>query len=269
MQHYAVLGQPVAHSLSPLIHKGWMKDYNLAADYVAIEVPKDGFGPIMGDLVAEGYLGFNVTLPHKGHAFNWAGSLTKRAQKIGAVNTLSRQADETWRGDNTVAPGFPQALVQLTGAELAGKTITIIGAGGAARALVYSLDAAGAKINLVNRTKAKAEQLLRAYGMKDHKALGLDALKASADISDICVNTASLGYDAATLDLPDGQEKLFYDISYGKAAAQQLQLAARQNWQTADGLSMLVYQAAISFEIWFGLRPDPGAAFRRIHAKEA
>jgi shikimate dehydrogenase len=168
MRHlYGVIGDPIAHSLSPLIHKGWMRDHNLPADYLALQVPSDEFDKALTVLSEKGFKGFNVTLPHKLNALQWAQSVTPRARKIGAVNTLWYDADGQRHGDNTDAPGFMASLSAIYNKPLEGEDVLVLGAGGAARAIIYALDEAGAKVALANRTilrpRRSFQNLIQAY----------------------------------------------------------------------------------------------------------
>ncbi len=255
---YGVLGDPIAHSLSPLIHKGWMRKHNLAADYLALQVPSGEFDTSLETLDARGFTGFNVTLPHKEAALKACNLLTERARSIGAVNTMWRADETSWHGDNTDATGFHAALMELVETDLSGQTILVLGAGGAARAIVFALHKAGVQIKLANRTRARANALLQSYTDTDHSVLSFEeGIAKTADI-DCIINTTSLGHMAESVfpDLPPGKNRLFYDISYGKAADAVLGPAHAAGWRIADGLSMLVWQAAFAFEHWFGILPD-------------
>jgi len=201
-----------------------------------------------------------------------SGTVTPRAKAIGAANTLWRPGDGTWHADNTDAPGFLATLGGLLDAPLKGQCVLVLGAGGAARAIVNALHTEGASILLANRTLSRAEALISEYQLEKqplvngqtHKAVtlksGLDQLKSV----DFVVNTTSLGYHGETFNLPQGAGKLFYDISYGQAAEGILTDAIRSGWNTQDGLSMLVYQAAFSFERWFGMMPDVPSGLDRV-----
>lgn len=265
-QLFGVIGDPVAQSLSPLIHKGWMRDHAIDADYLALQVAAGGLDDALETLMRKGFKGLNITMPHKLRALELAAGLTDSARTIGAVNTLWRGAGAKWQGDNTDAPGFLGALARLIDVPLAGQSVLVIGAGGAARAIVYALDSAGAQIILANRTLEKAQSLLAAYAGKRHRATSLEEGLAQCQSVDFVVNTASLGHAGQSLDLPPGAGKLFYDISYGPAAALILAPARAKGWRAADGLSMLVYQGALAFERWHGIMPDVDKGLARCRA---
>lgn len=260
---YGVIGDPVAHSLSPLIHKGWMREHGLDADYLALQVPEGTLAESLETLKNRGFRGLNVTLPHKEAAFGLARTVTPAGQKIGAINTLWLAGDQAWHGDNTDAPGFSRALSDLLDKPLKGQTVLVFGAGGAARGIIYALDAAGALIHLANRTLQRAENLLAEYHNTEYKACSFEEGLVFAADCDLVINTASLGHDGEVLNLPLGNHRLFYDISYGKAADLTLNDAKSQGWRTADGLSMLVWQAAYAFERWFGILPETDDALQR------
>lgn len=261
---YGVIGDPIAQSLSPLIHRGWMRTHKLDAEYLAMQIPAGELEQGLDTLARSGVSGLNVTMPHKHEALSLAETLTPRARAIGAANTLWRPRDGTWHADNTDAPGFLATLGSLVKAPLRGQRVAVLGAGGAARAIVYALHSEGASILLANRTFARAETLLAEYAEQaqalGHQAVTLETGLNSLKEADFVVNTTSLGFQNGQLDLPNGDGKLFYDISYGKAAHRILAQAKAANWAIADGLPMLVYQAAFSFERWFGVMPDTAPA---------
>ncbi len=255
-----VIGDPISHSMSPLIHNGWIRDMGFNATYEAFHIPVGEFEAGLETLAKRDILGVNVTLPHKTVALKAAHSASPAAAKIAAANTLTYDGSRNWRADNTDAPGFLHAL---------GKTnpykdnIVILGAGGSARALVYALIDKGFKVTILNRTVGKASDLVDELG-NDKTVYGrIDQYKEYIANATIVVNTTSMGYSGDVLNLPTGNGRLFFDISYGKVAAPQVHHAAERGWQTRDGLSMLVAQAAESFEIWFGEKPDQDAALER------
>ena len=258
-----VIGNPIAQSLSPLIHRGWLRDLGLDGGYMALRVDGDGFAQAMPMLVDSGYTGLNITAPHKHAAHDFAQTLSERAKAIGAVNTLSLQGG-IWHGDNTDAPGVIAAISEFMPDGVAGKSVALIGAGGAARGVCYALDAAGAQLTIINRTLEKAVDLAGQFTKTNgHKAAPLADLLAQTAEADFVINTTSLGFNADPLNLGQGGGRPFYDISYGKTAAPQITAAEIEGWASFDGLPMLVYQAAFSFEIWTGQKPDIESALVR------
>ncbi|MEM1037533.1 MAG: shikimate dehydrogenase [Pseudomonadota bacterium] len=251
-----VLGDPVSHSLSPVIQNHWIREAGLDATYEALRVAPDEFNLALETLSKRDCVGFNVTLPHKTAAFEASALLSDAAQAIGAVNTLTLQNDGSWHGHNTDASGFLDSLHRQNIAAMPETKVIVIGAGGAARAVVYALSSIDVLPLILNRTEAKARQLSidltgseAAYGSVDH-------LYGRAAEADLVINTISLGHEGKILNLPRVKKGIFADISYGHAAADQLAHASEQGWTTHDGLQMLVSQAAHSFETWFNIDPQ-------------
>ncbi|NBC19476.1 MAG: shikimate dehydrogenase [Alphaproteobacteria bacterium] len=263
---YGVIGDPVTHSLSPVIHRGWARDHGLDADYRGLHVPAEALGDAMGTFERQGVKGLNVTLPHKQAVMEHCESISPLARRIGAVNTLSLQSGGAWRGDNTDYHGFLEDLSETWPAGLRGRRIRVLGAGGAARAVLLALHEAGARLDIANRTPARAQALAADLQLPGTPVLGLEEGLADLAGVELVVNCLSLGHSGAGLALPAGEGRPFYDISYGPASRRVLGPAEAAGWKTADGLGMLVAQAALSFEIWFAIRPDREAALRRCRA---
>ncbi|RYZ14429.1 MAG: shikimate dehydrogenase [Alphaproteobacteria bacterium] len=258
---FAVVGDPVSHSLSPLIHNRWIAEAGLDAHYSTIHLQSANAADDIRALATE-YSGLNVTLPHKMAALEAALSATPETRAIGAANTLSRENGSGWTAHNTDVAGFSDALTAAVGSNRTNLSVVMIGAGGAARAAVASLAASGAKLAIVNRSVANAQAL--AADLAPGAETGeLSQLAAFAETADVVVNSASLGHAGGSLpDLPAGRGRAFLDLSYGKAAAQILEVAARSGWTPHDGLPMLVGQAAAAFRIWFGISPDEAGALK-------
>ncbi|MEM9178624.1 MAG: shikimate dehydrogenase [Pseudomonadota bacterium] len=255
-----VIGDPIAHSMSPLIHNGWIRDMGFNATYEAMHVLEGEFDLALQSLSKRDILGVNVTLPHKHAALAAAIEASEEASAIGAANTLSYLGDQKWRADNTDAPGF---LSALGNADPGTDKVVILGAGGSARALVFALAQSGFQITILNRTVEKAKALSAELGNGKTVYGSIAQYKDHIESATIVINTTSMGYDGEIIDLPRGTDRLFFDISYGKTAAPQIAHAAARGWRTRDGLTMLVGQAACSFEIWFCEKPDEAAALRR------
>lgn len=250
-----VLGDPIAHSLSPLIHNHWIREHGLDATYEAMQVKTGDFQNALSALSQRDAVGFNVTLPHKLSAFEACSDVSDAAKAIGAVNTLTLQPDRSWHGHNTDASGFLEAL-SIQGIEILPETKTIvIGAGGAARAIVYALSSIDNLPLILNRTEGKARKLSIDLTGGESVYGSIDKVYGLAAAADVVINTVSLGYEGKALNLPTVSNGRFIDISYGAAAAQQIEIAANSGWQTYDGLPMLVGQAAHSFERWFEIAP--------------
>ncbi len=259
---YAVVGDPVAHSLSPLIHNGWIAAIGADATYTAVRLQSENAAEDIRRMAGMGFSGLNVTLPHKQAALAAAAVRSPMAAAIGAANTLVRESDATWSAHNTDIDGFARALHHILGQDLGGARVVLIGSGGAARAALVLLAREGADITMVNRTPATAANLAQELAPRTRTG-GLDELPALAAKADMVVNSASLGHSGGRLpDLPDGKGRPFMDMSYGKAAAGVLAQAREVGWAPHDGLRMLVGQAAAAFRLWFGVDPDEAAALR-------
>jgi shikimate dehydrogenase len=257
-----VVGHPIAHSRSPLIHGHWLAAHGIAGAYERLDVAPEAFPAFIRALPGSGYRGGNVTLPHKEAACALADTLTPRAARIGAVNTLVVGPDGRIAGDNTDAPGFCAHLDQSLGDAWpvrAGGTAVVLGAGGAARAVVVGLAERGvARIRIANRTRARAEAVAAlAPGTAD--ALAWDDLPAALAEAGLLVNTTSLGMRGQpplTIDLaamPAGAAVA--DIVYAPLETALLAAARRRGLAAVDGLGMLLHQAVPGFAAWFGPRP--------------
>jgi shikimate dehydrogenase len=255
---FGVVGDPVSHSLSPLIHNLWMAQHGIDAVYGALNLRSPQPADDLRALARAGYAGLNVTLPHKQAALAAAATVSPEAQRIGAANTLKRESDGTWSAYNTDIAGFSVAFAEAMGNRVKGAGVVVVGAGGSARAVVAHLKEAGARLAIVNRTKANADALARDLA-PDAETGDMSRLAIHANNADAVVNAASLGHAGATLDLPP-HGGVFFDLSYGKAAVPMIEAARNAGWAAHDGLPMLVAQAAEAFHIWFGVSPDRAAA---------
>lgn len=264
-----VVGHPIAHSRSPLIHGHWLAEHGIEGTYERIEVAPDAFADFFRALPGSGFAGGNVTIPHKEAAFALADTLTPRAEKIGAVNTLVVGPDRRILGDNTDAPGFCAHLDQSLGAgwpERTGGTAVILGAGGAARAIVVGLADRGlTRIHVANRTSARAEAVAGlACGVG--KPLSWDALPMALREAGLLVNATSLGMHGQPplgCDLtPLPPHAAVADIVYAPLETRLLSDARERGLAAVDGLGMLLHQAVPGFATWFGVRPSVTAALR-------
>lgn len=259
-----VLGDPIAQSLSPLIHNAWLREAGIDATYEAMQVAENDFASALETLAKRQVRGLNITLPHKHAALVAAGEVSVSAAKIGAANTLTPIDGGGWHADNTDAPGFLFALAHAGIEVVENQNILVLGAGGAARAVVYALHQRGASLTILNRTPSRAADLSKQLTNGQSAYGPIDQYRDYLDEACIVINTTSMGYTGNAIELARGKNRLFADISYGRIAAAQLAHADQQGWRTLDGLSMLVAQAAESFEIWFGGRPDTDKALQRV-----
>lgn len=259
-----VIGDPVSQSLSPYIHNHWLRQNQIDAVYAAMEVKAGELAASLESLMSHDAIGLNITLPHKEEALRLVGSASDTARRLGAVNTLIRVPDGTWTAENTDAPGFALTL-DYGDIAVEGREVFLLGAGGSARAVADVLARRGARLTLCNRTIARAESLALDLA-PSARILSLDEGLSQLSRAQVVINTLSLGHSGGRLSLPESDGGIFYDISYGKGAAASLAEAKRQGWRTLDGLGMLVAQAALSFEHWFGILPDLAAAHTRARA---
>lgn len=261
---YAVIGNPIAHSKSPLLHSAFAEQTQQAIQYTAIRADDDAFIKTADSFFNEGGKGLNVTVPFKQDAFNYAGELTPRAQLAGAVNTLWRDSNGIIHGDTTDGIGLVTDMEKNLGWMLKQQSILVIGAGGAVRGVLQALIEADPKsITLVNRTVEKAEVIATIF--KDLYTIDSCGFKALREIYsrkpfDIIINgsSASLSGDLPPLSSDIlHKESRCYDMMYSNALTPFLQWAKEQGInQLSDGLGMLVGQGAASFKIWRGIQPD-------------
>ncbi len=250
---YAVFGNPISHSQSPRIHALFAAQTAQDMSYAALLVPPDGFAAAMANFVATGARGVNVTVPFKEEAFRLATQLTPRAQAASAVNTLTFSGDVIY-GDNTDGAGLVRDLKANLGFDPARKRILLLGAGGAARGVILPLlDEQPARLFIANRTAAKAAQLAAAFQIEGG---GFDALAGGQ--FDLVINATAAGLANAALSLPTftfAPNCLAYEMLYGRETPFMAQAQA-SGCRVTDGLGMLVEQAAESFWIWRGVRPQ-------------
>jgi len=260
-QRYAVFGHPIAHSLSPRIHARFAAQAGVALDYRAIDAPPESFVAQLASFAAGGGRGANVTLPLKEAAFALCHDTSAFARRVRAVNTLTANAHGSWRGDNTDGDGLVRDLTGRHALDLRGRRGLLLGAGGAARAAAFALlDAGVAELTIVNRNPERADALADAVAEPARvRTRYWDDLSNCGNF-ELIVNATSAGHGGAGLALPFGlvaRRALCYDLSYGAAAFAFLAWArAAQAGQAIDGLGMLIEQAAESFAIWHGARPD-------------
>ncbi len=268
-----VVGHPIKHSRSPLIHGYWLKRYGLDGSYERIDVAPVEFGDFLKGFRSRGFAGGNVTIPHKEMAFLSVERRTAQAERVGAVNTLWIEDGMLW-GDNTDVTGFMAHLDASlgTGWEQDVDTILVLGAGGAARAVVAGLqDRPCRRIFVANRTLSKAEDLVRDLRRHGSVALEISAWEALPRViphARLIVNTTSLGMAGQpllALDLSQApREAVVADIVYVPLETPLLAAAAARNLRTVDGLGMLLHQAVPGFRRWFGVTPEVTPELRAL-----
>jgi len=256
MERYAVFGHPIAHSKSPFIHQSFAKQIALELEYLAMLAPVDGFAASISAFFAAGAKGCNVTLPFKEQAYELADQLSQRATLAKAVNTLC-YSDGKLYGDNTDGAGLVADLINNS-VEIKGKRVLMLGAGGAARGVLLPLlEQMPASFTIANRTACKAQQLAQECQQYNVQACGLEQVSKNVDII-INASSASLSGQAPNISTDViHSETICYDMMYGKGTTA-FNLWALDNGakQVIDGLGMLVEQAAESFFIWTGKKPD-------------
>lgn len=259
MDRYAVIGNPISHSRSPLIHRMFAEQTGEQLSYEALLAPLDDFAGTLRGFLGDGR-GVNVTVPFKEQAWALVDRHTPAAELAGAVNTIQRLDDGSLLGDNTDGKGLVRDIRHNAGFDLTGKRILLVGAGGAARGVIQPLlDAGPAQLCVVNRTVEKAEHLATLFRDRGPiSAAGFDWIEESVDL---IINATSASLDG---ELPPLAPSLIgaghtwcYDMMYGSETMVFNRWAARQGAaRCLDGLGMLVEQAAEAFLLWRGVRPD-------------
>jgi len=262
-----VIGWPIGHSRSPALHGHWLRRYGIAGHYVPVAVAPDRLEDSLRALALLGFRGCNATIPHKEAALALAAEASATARRIGAANTLTFRPDGSVFADNTDAYGFLANLRQAAPGWRAGAgPALVLGAGGAARAVVAGLiDAGVSELRLANRTRARAEELAAHFGAAVAVVDWARAEDAAEGVATI-VNTTSLGMAGQPpleLRLNAAPETaLATDLVYQPLVTPFLALAAARGLATVDGLGMLLHQAAPGFEAWFGVAPEVDGELR-------
>ena len=264
----ALFGDPVSHSLSPVMHNAWLRDAGIGGSYVAVRVPASDAANVFSGLREMKLTGANVTVPHKELAARSADKLDEAGRALGAVNTLRWEEDGTVSAINTDAPGL---IAALDGANLGWRSQTgsalVVGAGGAGRAAAWALANAGvARVLLVNRTAQRAQEA--AAIIPRCWPFPWATLGAQCAAADLVVNTTTLGMEhAPAFDWPIERapnHAIVMDAVYAPLETPLLQAARARGMKTIDGLGMLIHQGALAFEHWFGIRPDTSRARARL-----
>ncbi|MBO6518810.1 MAG: shikimate dehydrogenase [Rhodospirillales bacterium] len=262
-----VIGWPVEHSLSPRLHGFWLDKYGIDGVYLPLPVAPPNIEDAIRALPKLGFVGANVTVPHKEAAFKTVDTLSDTAKAIGAVNTIVCDEDGELYGDNTDAFGFIENIrAGAPGWRPSDAAAVVLGAGGAARAVIAALlDAGVPEIRLANRTKARADELLAHFG-HGLTVADWDERNAAMNGAGLLVNTTTLGMTGKPpldVDLSGlSVAAVVNDIVYAPLETHLLADATARGLTAVDGLGMLLHQARPGFEAWFGVRPDVDAALR-------
>lgn len=266
---FAVFGHPIAHSLSPRIHRAFARQFGIALDFRAIDAAPDGFAAAVEDFFAGGGTGANVTLPHKAAAYALAAEHSVTAMRVAAANVLTQLPDGRLAAHNTDGAGLVRDITVRHGVDLHGRNTLLLGAGGAARGVAWNLlDAGVQSLVIANRSAPKAERLVAAVGDPTRVRAWPWEQLADAGSFDLIVNATSAGVLGVTLQLPGslvGARTQCYDLTYGPAATGFLAWArAAGALQAFDGLGMLVETAADAFLLWHGRRPDTEPVYQQL-----
>jgi shikimate dehydrogenase len=273
LDRYAVFGNPIKHSKSPDIHTLFAQQCSQHMVYRAVRVEADGFARAAGKFFDDGGKGLNVTVPFKRDAFEFADRLSERAARAGAVNTLSRTDDGVIEGDNTDGVGLLRDLTVNLDWPVQGLRVLLIGAGGAARGVLEPLLRERPQLLvLVNRTGERARQLAQEFADIGPVEGGGDELIGARQF-DLVINASSAGLSGAAPELPGSlliERSCCYDMVYGTEPTPFMRWSAHHAaWAVADGLGMLVEQAAESFYIWRKVRPDTRPVINRLRESMA
>jgi shikimate dehydrogenase len=269
-----VVGDPISHSLSPRLHGYWLDKYDIDGDYQAFHVTASQLPEFIANLKSSGIKGLNLTVPHKEHAIKLVDRVDNRAHKIGAINTIYFDKDNKRVGSNTDGIGFLAHLKQTSNNwSAANGPAVVVGAGGAARAVLVSLlDDGVPEIRLTNRTRKRADNL--ANELNDPRIKVVDWLERENVLrgAALLVNVTTLGMRGqADLELSLDHlplEATVYDIVYAPLETTLLKNARSRGNECIDGLGMLLHQAAPGFEAWFGIKPEIDEGLRN-HILEA
>jgi len=265
---YAVIGNPIGHSKSPMIHAAFAKTAGHHIEYLALEAPLDGFAGKIDEFIQSGGAGLNITAPFKQDAFAYATELSERARLAGAVNAMKFEGDRRI-ADNFDGIGLTNDIQHNLGYRIKDRRLLLLGAGGAARgAMMPFLEEQPAEIVLANRSVAKAEELRAQYNAQGRiTALGYESLKAAGPF-DLVINATSASLHGAELPIPResfAKAALAYDLVYGKGLTPFLRAAKQAGVERiADGVGMLVEQAAEAFAWWRGVRPQTGPLITKM-----
>jgi shikimate dehydrogenase len=264
-----VIGHPIAHSRSPLIHGYWLERYGITGSYERIDVPPEELSAFLSRMNLDGFAGGNVTIPHKEAALRLVDEASPRARRLGSVNTLWRDGDRVL-ADTTDGEGFLASVTDIVGPAWAQtvEVAVILGAGGAARAIVGALlDNGVQRIIVANRTEARAYDLAQSAAHRIEVAPWQE-LGSALSRADLLVNATQCGMkgqprlDIGTASLPS--HAVVADIVYVPLETELLKSARARGLQIVDGLGMLLHQAVPGFERWFGLRPEVTAELRSL-----
>lgn len=268
MRRFAVLGHPINHSFSPVMHMASFRSIGFDGEYTRLDVPPEMLGDALRALSAEGFSGVNLTIPHKQLALPMMDALTPEAQRLGAVNTVRFEEDGKLSGHNTDGPGFLAAAKATLGLDPAGRRVAVVGCGGAGRAVAITLAHAGAQVGLIDIDRDRAEALadeIRASG-RDAAVIGRERIREADLIAQCSPSGLAIFPEPAVRaeEMRPGQALYDIVIPPGDPVTPTMKEARTLGIPCANGVRMLVEQGALSFTYWTGLEADRAAMLRAV-----
>lgn len=266
---YAVIGDPIGHSLSPMMHNEWFQQLGIDATYLPIHVKEEDLEAAVASMKLLGISGFNVTIPHKEKIRPFLDALDETAEKMGAVNTVVRLEDGRLKGYNTDGLGFVRSLEEVIGDTKRHEKVLLIGAGGAARGIAFALESIGyTDVTICNRTVEKAQQICAELTIPA-QAISLNTASEQLDEYAILIQTTPAGMKNSQVTIPFSLEKLkssaiVADIVYNPLMTPLLQAAQDKGATIVSGLGMFIHQGALAFEYWTKQSPDPTAVKEQL-----
>ena len=265
MKKACVMGHPIAHSRSPMIHGYWLRTLGIEGAYELKDLTPEQFPRFVAELGKNGYIGGNVTLPHKEAAYRAVAARDAAAEAVGAVNTLWLGNGKLMGGNSDVHGFIANLDDRAPGWDVPGCRVVILGAGGASRSAAYAFRQRGVEVHVANRTAARAQELAQRFGASAHGWNDLAKLLPDADVLVNCTSLGMQGKDALQIDLaPLKKSAVVYDIIYVPLETALLAQARKRGHRTVDGLGMLLQQAGFGFRKWFGGEPRVTPELRRI-----
>ena len=268
MRRFAVLGHPINHSFSPVMHTASFRSIGFDGEYTRLDVPPEMLGDALRALSAEGFSGVNLTIPHKQLALPMMDALTPETQRLGAVNTVRFEEGGKLSGHNTDGPGFLAAAKATLGLDPAGRRVAVVGCGGAGRAVAITLAHAGAQVGLIDIDRDRAEALadeIRASG-RDAAVIGRERIREADLIAQCSPSGLAIFPEPAVRaeEMRPGQALYDIVIPPGDPVTPTMKEARTLGIPCANGVRMLVEQGALSFTYWTGLEADRAAMLRAV-----
>jgi shikimate dehydrogenase len=265
LRRACIMGHPVAHSRSPMIHGYWLKTLGIPGAYEFKDLTPEEFVPFITNLAANGYVGGNVTVPHKEAAYRTVSARDAASEAVGALNVLWLENGKLMGGNSDVHGFIDNLDDRAPGWNVPGCKALVLGAGGAGRSAVYALKQRGAEVHVVNRTVARAQDLAQRFGATAHGWDGVPRLLGKADVLVNCTSLGLIGKEPLEIDLgPLKKGAVVYDVVYVPLETGLLAQAKKRGHRTVDGLGMLLQQAGFGFRKWFGGNPKVTSELRAM-----